>query len=115
MRLWIRWVSRYCCKLVHRKIQGAIYGYLSNDLRRLCVINGAQVLLHGGIVVSPLIQEVSILAIDGILLQRIDSNLLREVDCQNVKIALVQNFKLLLQCLFPITEDLRKSVSTLSI
>lgn len=42
--------------------------YLANDLGWLGVVNRAQVLLHRSVIVTPLVQEIAILAINGILL-----------------------------------------------
>lgn len=69
---------------------------LSNDLRRLGVINRAQILLHSRVIVPTLIQKVAVLAVDGILLKRIDANLLRKIDRQYVEVALVKNLQSLL-------------------
>lgn len=80
--------------------------HLANDLGWLGIVNGPQVLLHGSVIVTPLVQEITILAIDGILLQSIDTNLLGKVDSQDVKIALVQDLEPLLETLFPIAKDL---------
>jgi hypothetical protein len=86
---------------------------LANNLRWLCAINRSKILLHGCIIIASLVQEVTVLAVDGILLQRIDANLLRKVDCKNVEIALIKNLELLLEALFPIAEDLKRMLKGL--
>jgi hypothetical protein len=63
-------------------------------------------LLHGSVVIAALIQEITVFAIDGILLQWIDANLLRKIDGQDVEIALIKYFKPLLEALLPISKDL---------
>ena len=80
--------------------------YLSDDLRRLCVVDSLQILLHGCIVISFLIQEVTIFAVDDVLLGVVDAELLRKVYGKNVEMALIQYLKFLLDCLFMISEDL---------
>lgn len=80
--------------------------HLPNDLRWLSAINRSKVLLHSCIIITTLVQEITVLAVDGILLQRINSNLLRKVDRKNVKIALIKDLELLLETFFPIAEYL---------
>jgi hypothetical protein len=63
-------------------------------------------LLHSRIVVTTLIQKVTIFAIDSILLQGINPNLLCKINGQNVEIALVKNFQPLLKALLAISEYL---------
>lgn len=71
------------------KVKNAILTDLANDLRGFCVINSPKVLLHRCIIVAPLVQEVTILAIDSILLEGIDADFLCKVDGKDVKIALI--------------------------
>lgn len=79
---------------------------LADNLGWLGIINRPQILLHSSIIVTTLVQEVAVLAINGILLKRVDANLLRKIDRQNVEIALVKDLQSLLQTLLAIPEDL---------
>jgi len=75
-------------------------------LRGLCVVNCPEVLLHGRVVIATLIQEIPILAVDGVLLQWVDANLLRKIDSKNVEIAFIEYFKPLLEALLSVSKDL---------
>lgn len=86
---------------------------LANNLGWLSIINRPQILLHGSVIVSTLVQEIAVLAVDSILLKRIDADLLRKIDSQDVEVALVKNLQPLLQTLLAIPEDLQMSVSML--
>lgn len=104
----MRCVSKYYEHQVSKQCgnQPIFDPYLANDLRRFSVVDRPEVLLHGRIIVAFLVKKITILAIDGILLQRIDSGLLRQIDGENVKIALIKNFEFLLQTLLPIAQYL---------
>lgn len=65
-------------------------------MRRLRVVDGFEILLHGTIVVCFLIEIVSILAIDDVLMHDVQVGLQRQVDGKNVQVALIQDIKLLL-------------------
>ena len=80
--------------------------YLSNDLRRLGVVDSLEILLHGRIIVLLLVEEVAVFAIDHVLLRGINSEFLCEVDGEHKKIALVQQIELLLERLFVIAVNL---------
>lgn len=58
--------------------------YLSNHLRRFRVINGFKVLLHRSVVVLFLVQIITILPKDDILLRGTKSSLLSKVDSEKV-------------------------------
>ena len=73
-----------------------MYTYFANDLRRLCIVYSSQILLHGCIVISFLIEKIAVFAEYNILLQCINARLLCKVDCQDIKISLVKNLKFLL-------------------
>lgn len=75
----------------------------ADNLRWFRVVNCSKILLHSRIVVAALVQEITVFAIDGILLQWIDANLLRKIDSQDVEITVVEYFKSLLEALLPIS------------
>lgn len=66
-----------------------ILAYLANNLRWLCVIDGSKILLHGCVIITPLVQKVAILPVNSVLLQRINPNFLCEVDSKDVEVALI--------------------------
>jgi hypothetical protein len=79
---------------------------LSNNLRRFRIVNGSQILLHCGIVISFLIQIISVPAVYGVLLMRVNADLLRQVDGQDIEIALVKNLESLLEALLSVPINL---------
>lgn len=98
-------MSRYYSELAPSlKIIGATN--LANNLRWFGIIDSPQILLHSSVIVSTLVQEVAVLAVDGILLKRINADLLRKIDSQDVEVSLVEDFQPLLQTLLAIPEDL---------
>jgi hypothetical protein len=79
---------------------------LPNNLRRLRVVNGSQVLLHCGVVISFLIKIISVPAVYGVLLIRVDTDLLRQVDGQDIEVALVKDLESLLKALLSVPINL---------
>lgn len=67
--------------------------HLSNDLGWFRVIDCFQILLHRTIVILLLVQKVSILAKDDILLAGIHSSLLCQIDGVHEKVSLVENLQ----------------------
>jgi aspartokinase-like uncharacterized kinase len=63
-------------------------------------------LLHCRIVIPLLVQIVPVLAVDGVLLERVDADLLRKVDGQDIKISLVEDLELLLKALLTVSINL---------
>lgn len=58
--------------------------HLSNNLRRLRVVDGSEVLLHRCVIVTFVIKVVTILSVDNVLLCDVDASFLGEVNRQNV-------------------------------
>lgn len=88
----------------------SIESYLTNDLRWLCVVDRLQVLLHGTIVLSLLIQMVSILPENNILLLRFHARLLRQIDGKGEEIPLIENLEALLERFFVISVYLHSAL-----
>ena len=80
--------------------------YLAYHLGRLGVINRFQILLHSSVVVTLLMQVITVLAENHIALSSIDTGLLGKVDSKDIEITLVKNLELLLQCLLVISKEL---------
>lgn len=80
--------------------------YLSNDLRRLGRIDRLDVLNHGAVIVSLLVQVVAEAAVDGRLLLLVHAGLLGQVDGQREHVALVEQLQPLLQRLLVVAVDL---------
>lgn len=68
----------------HKPVWLLVFTYLSDYLRWLSIVNGFEVLLHGGIVILLGVQVVSKFAKDDILLSRVQACLLGQVNSQNV-------------------------------
>ena len=62
---------------------------LSEDLRRLSVVDCSKILLHGGIIIAFLIEVVSIFAKDDILCGGIHACFLRNIYSKNVEVSLI--------------------------
>jgi hypothetical protein len=58
--------------------------YLSYDLGRLSIVDCAEILLHGSVVVLLLVQIVSVLSVYYVLLRDICSEFLSEIYCQDI-------------------------------
>lgn len=86
---------------------------LANNLRRFGVVNGPKILLHSSIIIPALVQEIAVLAVNGVLLQCIDADFLCKIDGQNVEIALVENLQSLLEALLAISKQLKLSDITI--
>lgn len=84
----------------------AVRTYLSYHLGRLSVINCFQILLHGTIIVLPLVLIVSIFSEDDILLLYIHTRFLGQIYCSNKHVALIHNLQSLLEGSLVIAVDL---------
>ena len=58
--------------------------YLSYHLRRLCVINGFQILLHRCIIVTFLMQVITIPTQNHVTLSGINASFLSKIDSQHI-------------------------------
>jgi hypothetical protein len=65
--------------------------YLSDDLRRLGVVDRLQVLLHCGVIVLFGVEVVAEFPQYNILLRSVQTSFLRQVDCQHIEVALIED------------------------
>ena len=99
MRLCILWLSRNYPHVSDEttwvfSLCGATH--FTDNLRRFRVVDGLDVLRHGVVVVALLIQVVTVLSIDDVLLLHVHARFLGKVEGQRVEIALIEQLQPLL-------------------
>lgn len=83
--------------------------HFANDLGWLSCVDCSNILDHSTIIVGFLVKVIAETAIDEALLLSIKPRLLRQLDGQWEHVPLVQHFQPLLQALFVVSVDLRRS------
>jgi hypothetical protein len=76
--LSVKELKKWISKLIY--LIQCCFAYFSDDLRWLSIVNGFEILLHGGIVITFLVQEIAIFSVDDVLLGVVDSKFLCKVD-----------------------------------